>query len=142
MADATYQPKVYKTTGGNVLEVGSGGTIEINTGAVLSFNAVDQRAALATAPAAVAAGYKLARGLGTLDGTNPTPVITGLATVVSIVTTLSGTAAPGDITSVMSAAVGASGTAQVYAWMNTAGTDPTLVASTGTEIFNWIAIGT
>jgi hypothetical protein len=34
------------------------------------------------------------------------------------------------------------GTLNVYAWKNTSGTDPTLVASTGTETFDWIAIGT
>ena len=30
----------------------------------------------------------------------------------------------------------------VYAWKNTGGTDPTLVASTGVETFYWIATGT
>lgn len=91
----------------------------------------------------VAAGYKLARGEGALDASNPTPITTGLATIVSAVVTLKGTAAPGDNTSVLTVDFsGADGTLNVYGWKNTAGNDPTLVASTGTESFEWIAIGT
>jgi hypothetical protein len=30
----------------------------------------------------------------------------------------------------------------VYAWKNTSGTDPTLVASTGTEVVSYVIIGT
>jgi hypothetical protein len=37
---------------------------------------------------------------------------------------------------------GATATLNVYAWKPTSGSDPTLVASTGTETFDWIAIGT
>lgn len=94
-----------------------------------------------TAPAAVAAGYKIARGETALDGSNPTTVTTGLTTVVAFVATLKGTSAPGDSTSVLTANI-SSGDVDVYAWKNTGGTDPTLVASTGTESFYWVAIGT
>lgn len=89
----------------------------------------------------VASGYKLARGTTALDGSNPTPVATGLTTVVSFVAMLAGTAAPGDNTSVLTYDISGS-TVNVYAWKNTGGNDPTLVASTGTETFAWIAIGT
>lgn len=89
----------------------------------------------------VAAGYKVARGETALDGSNPTPVATGLTTVVAFVATLKGTAAPGDNTSVLTADISGA-TVNVYAWKNTSGTDPTLVASTGTESFYWEAIGT
>lgn len=98
-----------------------------------------------TAPlAGVAAGYKLARGTAAaLDGSNPTPIATGLTTIVAAAVQLRGTAAPGDNTSVLTTDyTGADGTLNVYAWKNTGGTDPTLVASTGTETFDWIAIGT
>lgn len=88
----------------------------------------------------VASGYKIARGETALDGSNPTPVVTGLTTVVGFTATLKGTAAPGDNTSVLTADI-SSGTVNVYAWKNTGGTDPTLVASTGTESFYWIAVG-
>jgi len=89
----------------------------------------------------VAGGYKIARGEAALDGGNPTPVATGLTTVVAFVATLKGTAAPGDSTSVLTADISGA-TVSVYAWKNTSGSDPTLVASTGTESFYWIAVGT
>jgi hypothetical protein len=93
--------------------------------------------------AGVAAGYKIARGSAALDGSNPTTVVTGLATIVAAVVSLDGTAAPGDSTSVLTSHNNATpGSLDVYGWKNTGGTDPTLVASTGTETFNWIAIGT
>ena len=79
-------------------------------------------------------------GVGTLDGTNPTAIATGLTTVTSFVATLKGSAAPGDSTMVLTATV-SGGTASVYAW-KTDGSDPTLIASAGTEEFFWIAVGT
>jgi predicted RecA/RadA family phage recombinase len=92
----------------------------------------------------VGAGYKIARGSATaLDGSNPTPIATGLTTIVSASVQLRGTAAPGDNTSVLTTDyTGSDDTLNVYAWKNTSGSDPTLVASTGTETFDWIAIGT
>ena len=92
----------------------------------------------------VAAGYAIARGLDALDGSNATPITTGLATVVSSVCTLSGTAAPGLSTSTLSSANTnyATGALAVYAWKPTGAGDTTLIASTGTESFNWIAVGT
>lgn len=92
--------------------------------------------------AGAAAGYALARGETALDGGNPTPVATGLATVIAFVATLKGTATPGDSTAVLTANIaGAAGNVDVYAW-KTNGTDPTFIASTGTETFYWVAIGT
>ncbi len=94
----------------------------------------------------VANGYKIARGEVTLDGSNPTPVTTGLATVVAANASLKQTAAPGDDPSWLSVDYGGSVTAgelDIYAWKNTGGTDPTLVASTNnTAVISWIAIGT
>lgn len=89
----------------------------------------------------VAAGYKIARGEAALDGSNPTPVATGLTTVVAFVATLKGSAAPGIGTSVLTAVISGA-TGNVYAWKVTDATDPTLIASTGTESFYWIAVGT
>ncbi len=98
---------------------------------------------VATAVAGVAAGYKIARGKQALGGSNPTTVVTGLATVVAFVCSLDYAVAPGDNTSVITSHDNATpGSVDVYAWKNTGGTDPTLVASTGTETFNWVAIGT
>jgi len=92
----------------------------------------------------VADGYKIARGEVALDGANPTPVATGLTTVVAFSATLKGTAAPGDSTSVLTADISGA-TVNVYAWKHTTGGasgNPTLIASTGTESFYWTAIGT
>jgi len=89
----------------------------------------------------VAAGYKIARGETALDGSNPTPVSTGLTTVVAFVATLKGSAAPGVGTSVLTAVISGA-TGNVYAWKVTSNSDPTLIASTGTESFYWVAVGT
>ena len=91
--------------------------------------------------AGVANGYKLARGTGTLDGANPTPIATGLATVLAAAVSLKGTAAPGASTGVLT--VNINGTSiDVYAWKATSTSNPTYIASTGTEEFYWIAVGT
>jgi hypothetical protein len=91
----------------------------------------------------VAGGYKLACSAApvSLDGSNPTSVAHGLTTCVAAFVQLVGSAAPGDNTSVLTCVINGANI-DVYAWKNTTGTDPTLVASTGTETFNWIAIGT
>lgn len=88
--------------------------------------------------------YRIARGEVTLDGSNPTPVTTGLNTIVSAQVTLKSASAPGDDPSWVSVDYsGSDGTLNVYAWKNTGGTDPTLVASTSsTAVFCWTAIGT
>src|SRR5919197_1391999 len=44
----------------------------------------------------VGSSYKLARGEVTLDGSNPTPITTGLTTVVACTVTLKAAATPGD----------------------------------------------
>lgn len=96
-----------------------------------------------TPVAGVADGYKVARGETALDASNPTPVATGLTTVISFAAALKGTAAPGVGTSVLTANIaGAAGNVDVYAWKPTSNSDPTLIASTGTESFYWVAVGT
>ena len=90
-----------------------------------------------------AGGYKIARSASpvALDGANPTSVAHGLTTCVAAFVQLVGSTAPGDNTSVLTCVINGANV-DVYAWKNTGGTDPTLVASTGTETFNWFAIGT
>ena len=83
-------------------------------------------------------------GEAALDGSNPTPISTRFRNVTSVSLTLKGSVAPGDNTSVLTYAVTASGgysTVNVYAWTNTGGTDPTLVASAGTETFSYQIVG-
>jgi hypothetical protein len=79
-------------------------------------------------------------GTVALDGTNPTDVVTGLSAISSAIAVLQGSSAPGDNTSVLTVAV-SGGTLSIYGWKNTGGSDPTLVASTGTETVHWMAIG-
>jgi hypothetical protein len=85
-------------------------------------------------------GRKINGGTIALDGSNPTPVAHGLTTCTGFVAILQGTSAPGDNTSVLTYNINGANV-DVYAWKNTGGTDPTLVASTGTETISWIAIG-
>jgi len=76
-----------------------------------------------------------------LDGSNPTSVAHGLTSCLAAFAQLVGSAAPGDSTMLLTAVINGANI-DVYAWKHTDGTDPTLVASTGTETFNWFAIGT
>lgn len=90
----------------------------------------------------VAAGYKLARGTITLDGSNPSTAASGLTTIISC--TVDGPAAaaiPGD--DPMGAVPFINSTnLDVYAW-KTDGTDPTPVASTNNAaVFYWTCVGT
>lgn len=129
-------------------DAAAGSQFYINQGTLAScaFKAIPDMAAtgLALFAKGVAAGYKVARGVTALDGSNPTPVTTGLATVVAAVAMLEGTAAPGVGTSILTIASTnyATGALAVYAWKVTATGDCTLIASTGTENFEWVAIGT
>ncbi len=85
-------------------------------------------------------GIYVTAGEATLDGSNPTPITTPFNTVTGVALALKGTSAPGDNTSVLTYGI-SGGTVNVYAWKNTSGTDPTLVASTGTETFGYVLVG-
>ena len=112
-ADPTY-PSTFQVRQDGNAAVPTGKSLDIESGGALKIAGTDVTTALATAPAAVAAGYKIARGETALDGSNPTPVSTGLTTVVAFVATLKGTAAPGVGTSVLTASISGA-TANVYA---------------------------
>lgn len=118
-----------------------GGTLNVPSGGVLSFAGVDQTAALATAPAGVAAGYKIARGETALDGSNPTPVTTGLSTITGCSVTIKSTSALGVATSEVTYG-SSSGTMNLYGWKVTASGDATLIASSGVDTVGWICVGT
>lgn len=89
----------------------------------------------------VSTGYVVARGETALDGSNPTPVTTGLTTIVACTTTIKLATAPGVGTSVITYGT-SSGTLNLYGWKVTASGDATLIASTGTETIGWICVGT
>ncbi len=119
-----------------------GGEIDIVTGGKLKINGSDVTATVAGAGVAgVAAGYILARGEVTLDGSNPTPVTTGLTTVIAAVAVFKSTSAPGDDPNGLTVDY-SGGTLNIYAWKNISGTDPTQVASTNSSaVVSWIAVG-
>ena len=145
-ADPTYQPKIQRRQGGSALAVASGGEIDIESGGALKIAGTDRTAALATAPAAIAAGYKIARGqLTTVTATDT--VVTGLSTVVAAIAQFDDN--PGDDPNYVSCTIGdqagspAAGSIIIKTWKNTGGTDPTpLAATTFSKKINWIAIGT
>lgn len=84
----------------------------------------------------VAGGYKIARGTTALDGANPTPVATGLTSVVACTATLLRSTGLDTGTAFISHAAPSGATVDFYGWV-VAGT-----ASTGTESFDWGCTGT
>ena len=139
------QPKIRRVDGGDTQEIVAGGKIAVRAGAVVEIGGVDRTDALASAPAGVAAGYKVARGQHTTVTAEDT-IATGLATVVTIVASLDSD--PGDDPLMVSATVGnqddapVAGSVIIKTWA-TNGTDPTPVAATTfAKKVNWIAIGT
>lgn len=85
---------------------------------------------------------RFASGTIALDGTNPTPVATGLTELIGACATLVGSAAPGVGTSSVTAVLSPSGVLNLYGWKVTGTGDATLIASTGTETVAWMAWGT
>lgn len=82
-------------------------------------------------------GLRFARGSTALDGSNPTPVATGLSTIVAAQATLKRNTALSSGTAFCTVDYsGSDGTLNLYGWV-AAGT-----ASTGTENVDWIAWGT
>lgn len=89
----------------------------------------------------VAAGYKIARGTTKLDGSNPTPVLHGLTTVVAHMANPRGTAAPNDPVQVTTDVSGT--TLNLYGWKHTSATNTALTASTNNTVdVDWVAVGT
>lgn len=89
-------------------------------------------------------GVRVVTGVVTLDGSNPTPVALAsyMATCLGGVVSIQGSATPGDDPNSVTCAASGS-TLNVYAWKNTSGTDPTMVASTdNARLVNFVAWGT
>jgi len=122
------------------LDGAAGAQLYVNEGSLASsaFKALPSQAGAVANPLnGVAAGYKVARGVTALDASNPTPVATGLTTIVAAVACLQKTTTLGTNTAFVTVDfTGSDGTLNLYGWV-AAGT-----ASTGTESVNWIAFGT
>ncbi len=91
------------------------------------------------APEHRASRYKILADEMALDGSNPTPIVTGFTKVEAVALNLQGAGAIGDNTSILTYAIDG-GTVNVYAW-KAAAADPTLEASTGTETFSYTILG-
>ncbi len=88
-------------------------------------------------PGGVSVGGKaVVYGQTALDGANPTTVATGLTSVDYFVCTLVKTSAVSAGTAFLTHAAPSAGNVDVYGWLQTG------AASTGTESFDWIAVGT
>lgn len=138
-------------TGGN-FTVQSGGDVTLESGSTLDVAGTFEIANVAMTRSAaqinlltqgVAGDYKIARSAAplALDGSNPTSFAHGLTTCLSVNVSLNGSAAPGVGTSHITKVINGANV-DVYAWKVTSTTDNTLIASTGTETFDWQAIGT
>ena len=79
-------------------------------------------------------------GEADLDGSNPTAVVTGMDAITGVSLAIKGTSAPGVGTSILTYGI-SGGTLNVYAWKPTSSSDPTLIASTGTETFGYTVVG-
>lgn len=136
--------RAYLRQSDGALIIPSGATLDVESGGAFKIGGTDVTSGAGGANVAgAAAGYKIARSATpvALDGSNPTSVAHGLTTCIAAFACLAGTSAPGDATHVLSVAINGANL-DVYGWKPTSGTDPTLVASDGTETFHWFAIGT
>lgn len=88
-------------------------------------------------------GDRVVYGVVALDGSNPTDVVIARRDPAEKIkfaqVCLNSSTAPGDSTEAVTATWAAM-TLSIYGWMNTGGTDPTLVASTGTQNVAYFAI--
>jgi hypothetical protein len=147
-ADPSYNTKIQERQGGDVLAVASGGTLDIESGGILSIAGTDKTAAIAGLPATtnyavgVASGYKIARGVHQQAAAVDT-IVTGLTTVVAIV--VSPAQAVTAKQAIFSGSIGnqsgapAAGSAYIQSWKSTydAATDFSDNLSTA-----WVAVGT
>ncbi len=119
----------------------SGDVSLANTGAmtVTGINGTDvtlDGGEIDTATLGVAAGYKIARGITALDASNPTTIVTGLASITGFSATLNRSTAVSSGTAFVTYGTITGGSIDVYGWV-LAGS-----ASTGTENVAWVAVGT
>lgn len=98
---------------------------------------------LTLAPNSLGNDAKVFAGEVTLDGSNPTVIDTGLRGIVAASVVQKSTATPGDDPSGFTVNYSeTSGVLSIYAWRNTGGTDPTLIASTNSAaVISVVAVG-
>lgn len=88
--------------------------------------------------------YVIAGGTIALDGSGATTVdclaVHGIGTIKNATATVNLGTAPGDSTEMVTVTY-TGATLSLWPWKNTSGTDPTLVASDGTQNVDYIVIG-
>ena len=140
-----YQPKTYRTDGGDRQVIAAGGVLAVESGGVIQIAGVDKTSQLNLAVAGVAAGYKVARGVeASVTGT--VVITSGLATVISAVAVLADNPVVGEAmwstVSIPAQTGGDAGKFTAKLWKPTGVADATPVAGTGTKKVAWVAIGT
>lgn len=90
-----------------------------------------------------ASDFGMIAGETTLDGSNPTPVVTPFKRVLAVVTPLvKSNVAPGATGLGTYISYDISGnTVNFYAWQHTSTANPTLVANTRTDTFSYMIVG-
>jgi hypothetical protein len=123
------------------------GNLHLNGASLFDANEIDQATALAAvgvgnAVAAATSGVMIGSGTTTLDGSNPTDIVTGLTTITGAVACFAGNTVLGDDPNSLTVSW-SGGTLSITAGKNASGTDPTQVASTdSSRVVSWIAVGT
>lgn len=129
-------------SGGTAADVAMSGDAEIDDTGAVTVTGINGTAVtldggeIDTAVLGVAAGYKVARGITALDGSNPTTIDTGLTTVTGFAATLNRSTALSSGTAFVTYNNISGGSVDVYGWV-LVGT-----ASSGTENVAWVAVGT
>ncbi len=148
VADLTYNAKIQLRNGGDLQAVASGGTLDVESGGILSIAGVDKTAAIAGLPATtnyavgVAAGYKIARGVH-LQVAAVDTVVTGLTTVVGVVVSpvQAVTAKQSFVAGTIGNQAGAPAAGSIYI-ETFASTYGAAVDFTDNLSFAWVAVGT
>lgn len=130
-----YNTLNYMVPGGADWEVG--GTLNIQPGAKFTFAGVT----LTNPVGSPTASVRIAGAEQALSGTNPTTVATGLTTITSCQFSVKESSSPGVGTSMVTY-TDSGGTLSMYAWKVTSSSNPTLIASTGTDTIGWNCEGT
>lgn len=119
-----------QASGGNRWIIGgtnaASGTLEILTGGSVKWGSTT---------------FRPARGETALDGSNPTPVATGLTSIVACAVSIKTTAAPGVSTTLITYDT-STATLNLYGWKPTNSSTTTMIASTSTDTVGWVCFGT
>ena len=140
--DPTYAPLTYRDNGGDRINVKSGGTLDIQTGGILSFNGVDTTTQVTKSVAGLAAGTRIAFGVA-MTVTATDTIATGLTTVSQVQVTLVNSPVLGMSMAAATTTGIAAGSFLLSSFMPTSNSNPTPIpATTFSKGVAWFAVGT